>query len=116
MYSEFPELFAEMTGIPISIIKGFWILYICLTSRRLDIDPDKFEVYADLLREEWDKEFPWHPWCISMHHWAYHAGEIMRILPPTINVAMLNEVCIHSVHMFSWCLLRINSKDNLYGK
>ena len=59
----------------------------------MDIDPEKFEVFADLVREEWDKAFPWYPMCVSMHHWIEHAGEIMRILPPTICVAMLSEVC-----------------------
>ena len=94
LYGEFADVFSEVTGVPISIIRGYWILYICLSSRRLDIDPEKFEVFADLLQEEWEANFPWYPWCVSMHHWAYHAGEIMRILPPTICVAMISEVSL----------------------
>ena len=104
MYSEFSEIFSELTSIPISIIKAYWVIYICLASRRIEVDPEKFEVYCDLLREEWDKEMPWYPWCVSMHHWQVHAAEIMRILPPTICVAMLNEVCICSLlHRGAFC-------------
>ena len=95
----FPDVFSELTGIPISIIKAYWVIYICLASRRLDIDPEKFEVYCDLLREEWDKEFPWYPWCVSMHHWQVHAPEIMRMLPPTVCVAMLNEVRLLTIQL-----------------
>ena len=97
MYSEFSDVFSELTGIPISIIKAYWVIYICLASRRIEVDPEKFEVYCDLLREEWDKEMPWYPWCVSMHHWQVHAAEIMRILPPTVCVAMLSEVRTHNL-------------------
>jgi hypothetical protein len=83
-----------LTGIPLEIIKGYWILYICLASRRLDVCPIKFRRFANNLREKWKEAVGFYPWCVSMHHWEQHAPEIMEIMPATICIAMLSEVKI----------------------
>ena len=65
-------------------------MYIALASKRLDICPEKFAAHAKEIQEAWKDHFPW---CVSIHHWVKHVPEIMRILPPTIKVWMLSEVC-----------------------
>ena len=98
LYGEHAELFSEVTGIPLKIIKGYWHLYIAIASRRLDICPKKFAALAKEIRDEWKKAFHWFPWAVSMHHWQKHVPEIMEILPSTICIAMLSEVS--KVHIF----------------
>ena len=91
IFKELPELFAESTGIPLSVIKNTWTLYQA-GSRRLPIDADKFAQLADETAAQYRAAIPWYPLCASFHRMQKHWPEMIRRLPPTISLAMLSEV------------------------
>ena len=91
IFKELPELFAESTGIPLSVIKNTWTLYQA-GSRRLPVDPDKFAELANETAAQYRAAIPWYPLCASFHRMQKHWPEMMRRLPPTISLAMLSEV------------------------
>ena len=91
IFKELPELFAQSTGIPLSVIKNTWTLYQA-GSRRLPVDADKFAELADETAAQFRAAIPWYPLCASFHRMQKHWPEMIRRLPPTISLAMLSEV------------------------
>ena len=99
IFRDHAELFSETTGIPLTVIKNVWTLYLAGVSN-LPIDPDKFSKLADETLELYRAAIPWYPVNVSFHRMQRHWPEIMRLLPPTISIGMLSEV-----HSFLYSIL-----------
>ena len=91
IFRDHAELFAEVTGIPLVVIKNVWTLYQAGASR-LPVCPDKFSRLADETLKLYRAAIPWFPINVSFHRMRRHWPEIMRMLPPTISMGMLSEV------------------------
>ena len=90
IFRDYPELFAEQTGIPLSVIKNTWTMYQVGVSK-LPMDPDAFELFADQTLAEYRRAIPWYPISVSWHR-MQHWPEMARLLPPTISLGHLSEV------------------------
>ena len=91
IFRDHAELFAEVTGIPLQVIKNTWTLYLAGSSR-LPVNPDEFSKLADETLKLYRAAIPWFPINASFHRMRRHWPEIMRLLPPTISMGMLSEV------------------------
>ena len=93
IFRDEPELFSTQTGIPLSIIKNTWTMYLVGVSK-LPMDPDKFTDFSNQTLEQWRTALPWHPMNVSWHR-MQHWPEMARLLPPTISLGHLSEVGRH---------------------
>ena len=66
IFRDFPELFSEVTGIPLVVIKNTWTMYSVGVSR-LPMDPDKFSNFANETAEVYRRALPWYPISVSWH-------------------------------------------------
>ena len=90
VFRDYPELFAEQTGVPLSVIKNTWTMYQVGVSR-LPMDPDAFTALADQTLNDYRSAIPWWPISVSWHRME-HWPEMSRLLPPTISLGHLSEV------------------------
>ena len=60
---------------------------------KLPIDADKLEALAIQTEAEYSAVIDWYPLNVSFHRMAKHWHQILRMVPPTITLAHLTEVC-----------------------
>ena len=78
LFRDHQQFFADLCGFPVELIQGIWNVYVAMTARDIDVDPDKYEALCKKVRLLWRKAIPWYPMCVSTHRILRHSPNMLR--------------------------------------
>ena len=78
LFRDHQQFFADLCGFPVELIRGIWNVYVAMTARDIDVDPDKYEALCRKVRLLCRKAIPWYPMCVSTHRVLRHSPNMLR--------------------------------------